>query len=230
MKSAIIHGQNHKGSTYNIAHNLAEKIGGQIAEFFLPRDFDKFCAGCTTCFTKGESHCPHYEMLAPITTAMDEADVIILSSPVYVFHATGSMKAWLDHYGYQWMAHRPKAAMFGKQAVCVTTAAGAGMKSTVKDMADSLFFWGIAKIYKLGFAVSATGWNEVNPKTKQAIEHKINITAAKIRRRSGKVKPGFKTKAFFWLMHLLQRNGWNETDVRYWKDLGWTGSNRPWKK
>ena len=230
MKIAIIHGQNHEGSTYHIAHNLAEEIGGQITEFFLPRDFDKFCVGCTTCFTKGETKCPHYEMLAPITAAIDEADLIILSSPVYVYHATGAMKAMLDHYGYQWMAHRPKAAMFSKQAVCVTTAAGAGMESTIKDMADSLFFWGVAKQYKLGFAISATSWDEIKPKKKQAIEHRIKSLAAKIRRRNGKVKPGFKTRAFFWLMHLMQRNGWNEADVRYWKQLGWTGSNRPWKK
>ena len=32
---------------------------------------------------------------------MDEANVIILASPVYVYHATGAMKAFLDHYGYR---------------------------------------------------------------------------------------------------------------------------------
>ena len=229
MKIAIIHGQNHKGSTYHIAHNLADEVGGQITEFFLPKDFDKFCTGCTACFTQNETKCPHYERLAPITAAMDEADLIILSSPVYVYHATGAMKAMLDHFGYQWMAHRPKAVMFNKQAVCVATAAGAGIKSTIKDMADSLFFWGVAKIYKLGFAIAATGWDEVKPKKKQTIEYRIKSLAAKIRRRNSKVKPGFKTRAFFWLMHLMQQNGWNEADVRYWKELGWTGSNRPWK-
>ena len=30
--------------------------------------------------------------------------------------------------------------MFSKQAVCIATAAGAGMRSTIKDMADSTFF------------------------------------------------------------------------------------------
>ena len=39
MKTVIIHGQSHKGSTYHIVHELAEKIGGEITEFFLPRDF-----------------------------------------------------------------------------------------------------------------------------------------------------------------------------------------------
>ena len=30
MEIMIIHGQNHKGSTYHITHNLAEEIGGQF--------------------------------------------------------------------------------------------------------------------------------------------------------------------------------------------------------
>ena len=229
MKITIIHGQSHKGSTYHIAHNLAEQIGGDITEFFLPRDFDKFCVGCTTCFTKGETKCPHYEALAPITAALLAADVIILSSPVYVFHATGAMKALLDHYGYQWMAHRPNESMFGKQGVCVTTAAGAGIGSTLRDMADSLFFWGVAKQYSLGLAAGAVSWDAVSDRKKKSVERKTRSIANKIRRCSGKVKPGFKTKAFFWLMHLIQRNGWNEADVRYWAEKGWTKNKRPWK-
>ena len=148
MRITIIHGQSHKGSTYHIARALAEKLEGEIIEFFLPRDFDFFCVGCTSCFGKDEKLCPHYEKLKPITQAMDQADVIILASPVYVYHATGAMKAFLDHYGYRWMVHRPEEKMFHKQAVCISTAAGAGMKSTNKDMADSTFFWGVAKTYK----------------------------------------------------------------------------------
>ena len=41
---------------------------------------------------KGEEKCPHFEKLDPITKAVDEADVLILTSPVYVYHCTGSMK------------------------------------------------------------------------------------------------------------------------------------------
>ena len=58
MKTVIIHGQSHKGSTYNIAHMLGEKIGGELTEFFLPRDFGEFCTGCTRCFLEHESKCP----------------------------------------------------------------------------------------------------------------------------------------------------------------------------
>jgi len=94
---------------------LAEKIGKNITEFFLPRDFGEFCIGCTKCFLINASQCPHYEKLLPIIRVMDEADVLILTSPVYVFHATGSMKAFLDHFGYRWMVHRPEEKMFRKQ-------------------------------------------------------------------------------------------------------------------
>ena len=230
MKTVIIHGQSHKGSTYHIAHSLAEKIGGELTEFFLPRDFGEFCVGCTNCFMVHESKCPHYKKLTPITQALDAADVIILASPVYVYHATGAMKALLDHYGYRWMVHSPEGAMFTKQGVCISTAAGAGMKSTNKDMADSLFFWGVAKIYKYGKGIAATAWDQVSTKKQQQIDRDLNALAGKIVRRQGHVKPGLKTRAMFFAMHLMQRNGFNERDVKYWKEKGWTGSVRPWKQ
>lgn len=199
MKITIIHGQNHKGSTYHIARMLAEELKGEITEFFLPKDFDDFCTGCTACFAESETKCPHYEKLKPITQAMDKADVILFASPVYVYHATGAMKAFLDHYGYRWMVHRPEESMFSKQAVCISTAAGAGMKRTNQDMADSAFYWGIAKTYRYGVAVAETSWARVAEKKKQRIRKKISALARKIKKNQGTVKPSMKTKAFFML-------------------------------
>lgn len=230
MKTVIIHGQSHQGSTCYVARLLAGKLESEVQEFFLPKDFGEFCIGCTRCFTDSESKCPHYRKLMPLTEAMDQADVIILASPVYVYHATGAMKAFLDHYGWRWMVHRPEEKMFGKQGVCISTAAGAGMKSANKDMADSLFYWGVGKVYRRGFAVAATDPNGISGKKKQKIEKKTDSIAAKILHRQGRVKPGLKTRAFFFLMHLVQRSGWNEKDAAYWKAKGWTGKERPWKK
>jgi multimeric flavodoxin WrbA len=231
MKVLIISGTNHKGSTYHTARLVAEKItsADNISEVFLPRDFDQFCLGCTSCFGKGDNTCPHYDRLRPITEKIDAADVIIMSSPVYVYHATGQMKALLDHYGWRWMVHRPDERMFSKQAVIVATAAGAGMKSTIKDMAGSCFFWGIPKTYKLGMAVRAVSWDTVDSGRKAKLEKKTDSIAKKILRREGKVRVPLKTKGFFNLMRLIQRSGWNKTDVDYWKEKGWTGKKRPWK-
>ena len=85
MRIVIINGQNHKGSTRMIARDLAEKViqrdGGEIREFFLPRDFDEPCIGCGTCFRTELSRCPHHEKLQPITESLEWADLIILASP-----------------------------------------------------------------------------------------------------------------------------------------------------
>lgn len=175
MIIVVINGQDHKGSTYNMGNLLARKLSEDITEFFLPRDFGEFCRGCTNCFEKSETLCPHYERLKPITDAMDNADVLIFTSPVYVYHCTGSMKAFLDHFGYRWMVHRPEEKMFSKQAVILSTAAGAGIKSTNKDIKDSMFFWGVGKTYTYGAAVAATSWDNVKPEKKAAIEKNSTV-------------------------------------------------------
>lgn len=232
MKVVIINGQNHKGSTYHTARMVAEKLSDkhEIREFFLPNDFSDFCCGCTKCFEDSEKSCPHYEKLKPITDAVDDADVVILASPVYVYHCTGEMKAWLDHYGWRWLVHRPEEKMFSKQAVVVATAAGAGMRSTIKDMKDSLSFWGIPKIYSLGAAVMACSWNEVKPSVEAKIERKAERIAAKIKASGIKPRVSVKGRFFFTVFHFMNRNGgMNPADSAYWKSKGWTEKSRPWK-
>ena len=103
------------------------------------------------------------------------------------------------------------------------------MKSTNKDMMDSLFFWGVAKRYKYGVGVAAVDWNGVSEKKKRVIDKTTSSIAKKIIHNSGNVKPGIKTKVMFWIMHLMQKNGFNPRDVEYWKAKGWTGKIRPWK-
>ncbi|MCR5097746.1 MAG: NAD(P)H-dependent oxidoreductase, partial [Lachnospiraceae bacterium] len=220
MKTVIISGQDHKGSTYHIARMLADKIGGDTKEFFLPGDFGEFCTGCTGCFMRGEENCPHFEKLKPIIEAIDEADVIILDSPVYVYHVTGSMKAFLDHLGYRWMVHRPRGQMFKKQGVCISTAAGGGMKSANRDMADSLFHWGIPKIYKYGMAVAAISWEKVSEEKRRAIDKKTSRMAEQIKRNDGHVKPNIHTKGFFMICRAIQKTGYNPKDMGYWEEKG----------
>ncbi|MBQ9898195.1 MAG: NAD(P)H-dependent oxidoreductase [Ruminococcus sp.] len=231
MKVLIISGTNHKGSTYTIGRMVADKIAEpeDISEVLLPRDFNEFCCGCTNCFMKAAENCPHFAKLSPITERIDAADVLILTSPVYVYHCTGQMKALLDHYGWRWMAHRPDEKMFSKQAVVVATAAGAGMKSALKDMADSCFFWGIPQTYRLGMAVRAVNWEGVPEKRKQSVAAKADSIAKKIIRRQGNVPVPLKTRAFFRLMSMIQKNGWNQADMDYWKAKGWTDGVKPWK-
>lgn len=54
------------------------------------------------------------------------------------------------HFGYQCIVHHPNKSMFNKMALVVTPASGGVMKSTIKDMTDSLAFWGVSRIFKYG--------------------------------------------------------------------------------
>ena len=232
MKVAVINGQNHKGSTYKIGRMLALELTTEesITEFFLPRDLPHFCSGCNQCFMKDENLCPHQEYVTPITKILDQADVMIFTTPVYVYHCTGSMKAFLDHYAYRWMLHRPNGEMFKKQAVCISTAAGAGMKTACKDIKDSMFFWGVGKTYTYGVALRATSLQEVTPKMSGEIDRNIKKLAMKIKHNKGHVHADMKTKGFFKIARMLNaKEGWNPTDVAYWERMGWNKKKRPWQ-
>ena len=121
-----------------------------------------------------------------------------------------------------------KECMFKKQGVCISTAAGAGMKPTNKDMADSLFFWGVPKIYRYGVRVAAVNWNRVSEKKKSEIDSATSKIAKKIVNNSKHIKPGIKTRVMFLVMHFLQKKGLSPNDAEYWKTKGWTGKKRPW--
>ena len=62
--------------------------------------------------------------------------------------------------------------MSRKQAVAISTAAGGGMKSACRDMADSLEMWGVHKVYKLGVGVQATKPSEIPAGIQKTIEKK----------------------------------------------------------
>ena len=230
MKIVIIHGQSHEGSSCMVARALARQVGGEIQEFFLPRDFDEPCRGCYTCFKTELSRCPHYDALAPLAAAMLQADLLILSSPVYVYHATGQMMSFLDHFGTWWMIHRPMPEMSRKQAVAISTAAGGGMKSAMRDMADSLEMWGIRRVYRLGFGVQATKPDEIPERIRRTIERKTARLARRIQRNAGKQGCNARAKAWFALMCMAHKHAAPmEPDYGYWEERGWHGKGRPWR-
>lgn len=232
MKIVVLHGQAHKGSTYNITKLFLEKLSDEnteIIEFFMPRDTPAFCIGCFSCFTKGEEKCPHADKVQPIVKEIDKADLLILKSPCYIYGMSGQLKTFLDHLAYRWMAHRPHPKMFNKVGLAISTAAGAGTKKVTKSLKDNLFHWGVPKIYCYGKNVGASSWETVKPKKKLKIEKEVEKLSRKIARHVGKVKPGLKTKLMFLIMRIGQKaNDWNPTDREYWVENGWLDANRPW--
>jgi len=222
----------HKGSTYHIVKLFLNRLtddSDKIDEFFLPRAMDQNCCGCFSCFLNGENTCPHFDKVHPIAESLEKADLIILSSPVYVFSISGQLKSLLDHFGYQWMPHRPNKTMFSKVGLVISTAAGAGMKKANQNMKDNLFYWGVPKIYSYGKAVEAIGWENISHEKKNIIEREVNNLSRKIKKSVGRARPTLKTKILFSIMGLMQKKSkWNPTDRDYWEKNGWLTGGRPW--
>ncbi|PRR86836.1 hypothetical protein CLLU_00020 [Clostridium luticellarii] len=114
-------------------------------------------------------------------------------------------------------------------ALVISTAAGGGMKSTIKDIVDSLTFWGTGKIFTYGKAVAAVNWQGVNEKKKIKINRDVTKLSAKILHRYGRVKPSLKVKILFYVMRFIhKRFSFNAVDKGYWQNQGWLGHKRPW--
>ena len=233
MNILMINGTMRKGSTYRIAKMFVERVTlsqDTVNELFLPKDMPEFCRGCGQCITQGAKKCPDYIIyLKRITRLIDEADLLVFATPTYVYHTTGQMKALLDHYGYRWMVHRPEASMFKKQAVCFSTAAGAGMKNALKDITDSLKWWGVGRIYTYGAAVRSMDWDEIGKPVKDKIDENVNKLMAKIVHERDKVTPSLYERVLFYAMRYMHsRTFMQQIDTDYWREAGWLGSKRPW--
>lgn len=238
MKITVINGTEKKGVTYRLKEIFLQqfKNDSEITEFCLPRDCPDFCAGCTVCFLKDEHLCKDAEYVRKIEKSMLESDLLVFTSPAYVFHATGAMKTMLDHFGYRWMPHRPAKEMFGKRAVIISQCLGAGGKSAAKDIKDSLSWWGISSINVCSFKLmSDILWDRIPGKKKAQITGKLIKLARKMLSidSSKPVATGLVTKLKFTMVRMLQKKIGKEnpeyTDYKYWKANGWLDSARPWK-
>lgn len=231
MKIVMIHGQNHKGSTWNIGNLLVQRIQGEneVKEYFLPRDLNHFCTGCFACLEARE-RCPYWQEKAPIQQDLLDADLLIFTSPNYCMMPSAPMKAFLDLFFTNWMSHKPLPEMFSKGAVVISTAAGAGAKNTVKLIGNNLTNWGIPQVHSYAAVVNAMNWGMVPPRKKAKIEKDMDKLARKLS-RSGKVPVGIRTRFLFWFYGGMQKAGWGASpeEKQYWIENGWLSGGKPWK-
>lgn len=223
MKAVFIHGQKHKRKTYSVAKLFVQKLGleeGDYTEFWV-NDIPH-CVGCTTCIFKGEVHCPHQEVVQPIIRAIEEADIVIMSSPTYCMEMSGQLKTFCDHMAYRWMPHRPHASMDGKVGIAISTTAGAGANKVAKSIASQMMWWGMGRTYTLGMALTAKSWQDVKEDKKAKINKKADKIAKQVLAKKGKVHRGLKGKFLFNMMKMQQKNNpYNPLDQAYWKEQGW---------
>ena len=231
MNILTIMGTPHKGNTRAVVDLFLKEFEGKsnsFDEIVLPTDFNNICFGCANCILKGEDKCPHYNEVNKIVEKIEKADLIILATPVFVGSCSSALKALLDHMAYMWLVHRPKEEMFNKVGLIVTSAGGAGVKQTVKLLKSNLFYWGVPQIFDYGVTTMKMGGNYADYDKKEEIIKQVSKKAKKVKKALVKRKVGFKTKFFFKIFGMTQKNGWNKVDVDYWKEKGWLNGKKPY--
>ena len=238
MKITVINGTEKRGVTYRLKEIFLQNFqSAAITEFYLPKDCPTFCAGCTSCFTKGEEYCKDFHSINAIEKSLLEADLIIMTSPAYVMHATGAMKALLDHFAYRWMPHRPAPEMFSKRAVVITQCIGAGAKSAANDIKHSLSWWGISKIGVFHSSLmNDIVWDNLSERKRKKLTKNVNKLSCRFAKINYEKPAHTKsmTKIKFKLCRLIQKRvrkeGTAGLDNEYWYKNGWLNKNRPWKR
>lgn len=131
------------------------------------------------------------------------------------------MKSLLDHIAYRWIVHRPDLSFMKKQAVIINTAAGGGMRSTVRDIKDSTENLGFARTHCISQSVWDYTWNNLPESFQKSIHRKVTRTARNVRHCARHLTPSLKVWCVFTLYRFLHKHQKMSTvDDAYWQDHG----------
>jgi len=238
MKITVINGTEKHGVTYRLKELFLERFRGaaEITEYYLPKDCPAFCIGCTNCILMGENTCKDAADVQKIAASLLQADLIVMTSPAYVFHTTGAMKALLDHLAYLWIPHRPAPEMFGKRAVIITQCLGSGAKSAAQDIKHSLAWWGISdvKVFTPKL-MSDIVWDRLAEKKRAELTKRVKTLSERYVHveYDKRARTNLITKVKFSFCRMMQKslheNDPEYFDGKYWARQGWLGTVRPWK-
>jgi multimeric flavodoxin WrbA len=123
MKIVALNGSPRK--TWNTATLLNKALEGSSskgAETELIHLYDLNFKGCISCFAcklkggKSYGHCAVRDDLTPVFKSIEEADAILLGSPIYLGRVSGEMGAFLDRMLFQYIPYsNPLTSLFPKK-------------------------------------------------------------------------------------------------------------------
>ena len=176
------------------------------------------CQGHLTCVKLGESHCPFSAQIEPLFNKMQAADAVIFASPVHCFNVSTLMKNMIDLFVYQ--MHRP--AFFGKKAIVVTAAAGAGQHGVLKYLKKTAATWGFDVVGKLGTHAGLFNEPAYQPKLDKAADQVARRLVTAVRRNK-LPRPGLADLINFrvWRSVIYRSKDASPYDWNYWSESGW---------
>ncbi len=223
-----------KGNTSRILDRLTDRLTGLCAQQGMDIHIQQinladinltYCHGCRVCFDRGETHCPFWNEIGPVKTALQPADVWIFSSPVYVDDVSGIMKSFLDRMAH--VNHRPEFA--GKYAFLLTTSGAGSSGHAARTLANTLRTWGVYIIGQKDFVAGALSTpDELNKRFNKNID-RIAAKIVEAFRNENALTPSIVSLIFFKVQQALwQRNKEDSIDYHYWESKGWLKPGVTW--
>ncbi len=206
-------------------HKLAARHSQplEIERVYLGQQDIGLCRGCRTCFDRGETKCPLKDDLLAIKAKMDEADGILVASPVYMNGLNGITKNWIDRMAF--LSHRPEYA--GKSAAIVATVGIGPTKYALKILNMALSCWGFHVVGQAGFKTGALMPGEEIEARYRGETDRIAESFFQAIHNRRLAKPSFLSLMTFKIQQLYwQRATDDSIDYAYWKSRGWTEPQR----
>ena len=114
MKVVAINGSPRK--KWNTATLLEKALGGAAsegAETEMIHLYDLNFKGCISCFAcklkdgKSYGKCAMKDDLTPLLEKLEDADAVILGSPIYLMSHTGEMRSFMERFFYPYLVYSP---------------------------------------------------------------------------------------------------------------------------
>ncbi|MFX1257421.1 MAG: NAD(P)H-dependent oxidoreductase [Promethearchaeota archaeon] len=101
MKVLIVFGspRHEKSASYHLGQNFAKglrRAGAQVEEIMLSKQKINHCQGCFTCWTKTPGKCIHQDDMVDNLPKIQEADIVVFATPLYIYNVPGIVKDFLD--------------------------------------------------------------------------------------------------------------------------------------
>jgi multimeric flavodoxin WrbA len=192
----------------------AEKEGAETELIDICTLDINFCTGCGTCYASGD--CIHDDDAPGLFAKLQQADGIVLGSPVYIDTVTAQLKRWIDR-----LADAIHCQMLaGKYGCSVSTAGGAMEKETVDYMNRVLNALGVITIGGVGIALSQGPDALPNAKTRAYKLGRKLAYAIMTRKKFPKLEAHIQErKEFFCRLVTLNKDAWQH-QYDYWVRKG----------
>jgi multimeric flavodoxin WrbA len=207
----IIGSPKKRGNSYRATKKLEDEMknkGDYEFEYIFLKDAHlEDCKGCFNCVTRGIKFCPLKDDRKMIENKMEEADGLVMVSPVYVITVTALLKNFIDRLAY--LCHRP--AYHGKKALVLSTTGGIGLKETLNYMEMIAHAWGYKVTGKCGLITPpwppTPGLKKKNASTLEKSADKFDKSLKSIdKEKSNKIKVGFKDYMGFRIFQSISEN------------------------